>query len=414
MREEIIANLHNPHRLELLYRNDKPLFKKEFNLIYQEINANAAAQVWHERLNYEKEDLDWGTAAERIMVVALSFLAGLVAKIPAFTSLSEDFFYQRNISFILFPFLIVYFSWKLKTPVRKILLVLAVLLIAAAFINFLPDAKDSDTVILTCIHLPLFGWALLGIVFTGDKFHDYQKRLEFLRYNGDLAVMTAIILIAGGMLSAVTIGLFELIDIKIEKFYTQYIVVWGLAAAPVVGTYLVQTNPQLVNKVSPVVARVFTPLVLIMLVIYLIAVIGTGKDPYNDREFLFIFNLLLAGVMAIILFSIAGISKISGSSAGIFLLAALSVVTILVNGVALSAILFRIFEYGITPNRLAVSVGNILILSNLSVIAFRLYRSVKNKTNLQSAEQSIAGFLPVYVLWTMVVAFIFPLVFGFK
>jgi len=58
---------------------------------------------------------------------------------------------------------------------------------------------------------------------------------------------------------------------------------------------------------------VFTPLVLTTLVIYLIAVIGTGKDPYNDRDFLLIFNLLLIGVMAIILFSIAETSKNSDS-----------------------------------------------------------------------------------------------------
>ncbi len=98
--------------------------------------------------------------------------------------------------------------------------------------------------------------------------------------------MTTLILIAGAILTGVTIGLFSLIGFKIEKFYFDYVVIFGLPAAPILGTYLIETNPQLVGKVSPVIAKIFSPLVLVMLVVYLIAIIYSGKDPYNDREFL--------------------------------------------------------------------------------------------------------------------------------
>jgi len=47
---------------------------------------------------------------------------------------------------------------------------------------------------------------------------------------------------------------------------------------------------------------------LITLVIYLISIILTGKDPYSDRDFLLVFNLMLLGVMAIIVFSVTGTS----------------------------------------------------------------------------------------------------------
>src|SRR5690606_40819078 len=90
-------------------------------------------------------------------------------------------------------------------------------------------------------------------------------RLEFLRYNGDLLVMGTIIFIAGMILTAITVGLFKLIALNIEEFYFRYIGIFGLAAAPLLATYLVQVNPQLVGRVSPVIARIFTPFVLIML-----------------------------------------------------------------------------------------------------------------------------------------------------
>jgi NhaP-type Na+/H+ or K+/H+ antiporter len=79
-----------------------------------------------------------------------------------------------------------------------------------------------------------------------------------------------------------------------------------------------------------------------MLVIYLAATIFSGKDPYHDREFLLLFNGLLIGVMALIFFSVAETTPTSKSSTQILILFLLSAVTVLVNGIALSAVLFRI------------------------------------------------------------------------
>jgi hypothetical protein len=220
-----------------------------------------------------------------IFVIVASVIAGLIAKIPDMTTINPEYYYPRNLAFVVFPLLTAYFAWKQHIHTQRRIIAATAILVSALYINLLPNDPQSDTLILACMHLPIFLWALLGFIFVGDNLYNSQRRLDFLRYNGDLVVMATIMLIAGGLLTGVTLGLFELIDIKIEEFYFQYIGIWGLAAAPIVGTYLVQTNPQLVHNVSPVIARVFTPLVLVMLVIYLIAVIYTGKDPYNDRIF---------------------------------------------------------------------------------------------------------------------------------
>lgn len=414
MREEIKNNLDNPVQLERLYQENRTTFKREFNLIYQDIRDTVAAQIWNARLNFENEKISWGTNKELIVVLVLSFIAGLIAKIPDFTEITPEYFYPRNIAFVVFPLLAAYFAWKHKNQTKNILLVFVVFLVSAIYINLLPNNPNSDTLILACVHLPLFLWTVLGFTFVGDKLNNNQRRLDYLRYNADLVVMTTIILIAGGLLTAITFGLFELIDIKIEEFYFHYIGIWGLAAAPIVGTYLVQTNPQLVNKVSPVIAKVFTPLVLVTLVVYLIALIFTGKDPYNDREFLLIFNALLVGVMALIFFSIAESSKNADSKIGTILLLGLSIVTVIVNGIALSAIVFRISEWGLTPNRFAVLGGNLLILTNLLIVTYRLFKTVKHKNEIEKVENSIASFLPIYCLWTIFVTFVVPVLFNFK
>lgn len=410
MKDEILAFLNDPGQLEKMYRSNKALFKKEFEALYPDIIGNPVADTWNERLNFEADSITWGNSRELFIIIAASLLAGLIAKIPAIFSLDEEFFYPRNIGFVIFPILTAYFSWKNNLSRNKIIFIATAMLAGLLFINSRP-IPETDTLILSCIHLVLFLWAMTGFAFVGGIKESNQRRLEYLKYNGDLVVMTTLIFIAGGIMSAVTIGLFELIGFKIEVFYFNYFVILGVAAAPIIATYLTQTNPQLVGKVSPVIAKIFSPLVLIMLLVFLGAMIMSGKDPFNDREFLIIFNALLIGVMAIIFFSVAETSKGNKSRADIWILVLLSVVTIVVNSIALSAILFRISEWGITPNRAAVLGANILILINLILVTAQLYRHLVKRTGSDEIGKAIARYLPVYVIWTVIVTFVFPFLF---
>ncbi len=413
MIEEIRAHFNNAGQLEKMYRNNKLNFKKNFSLLYPELKGSPIADFWNARLHYENEEINWGSRGELLMVIIASLIAGFIAKLPSIISVSEEYFYPRNVGFIIFPLLTAYFAWKNQLSTGKIVIMAALTLAGLIFINSLPGIENSNTTVLSCIHLILFLWSIMGFAFVGAYKNAYEKRLEYLRYNGDLVVITTLILIAGVILSGITIGLFSLLGYQIEQFYFENIVVFALPAAPIIGTYLTQTNPQLVGKVSPVIARIFSPLVLIMLVIYLIAMVYSAKDPYNDRDFLIIFNALLVGVMAIIFFSVAKTSE-STAKAEIWILFMLSIATLIVNTIALSAILFRISEWGITPNRAAVLGGNILILLNLVLVTTKLFKVLVKKGTLNGVERAIAAYLPVYCIWTVIVTFIFPVVFGFK
>jgi hypothetical protein len=414
MQDEIRSNLHNPRQLEKLYRADKRAFKGGFDALYPEFKDQEVARFWYERLNYESGEISWGTGKEMTFVVIASLVAGIIAKLPHILRVDEEFFYLRNIGFIVLPLLAAYFAWKNRLQTGKIALIGGATLLCLVYINALPDSTKSDTLLLSCIHLPFLLWAIMGFAFAGDRLGNYEKRLDFLRYNGDLVVMTAVIVIAGVVLSGITLGLFSLIGLDIEKFYLNYVVIFGLSAVPIVGTYLTQVNPHLVNRVSPVIARIFGPLVLVMLLAYLVAIIYSGKNPYNNREFLMVFNALLIGVMAIIFFSVAGSEETSRSRTETLVLFLLSAVTIIVNCIALSAILFRISEWGITPNRIAVLGGNLLILIHLLLVTVRLFRELAKKAGNSEVGKSIASYLPVYALWAVAVVFLFPLLFGFK
>jgi hypothetical protein len=226
--------------------------------------------------------------------------------------------------------------------------------------------------------------------------------------------MTALLLISCGLVSAMTINLFGMIGLQIERHYFEYVVISGLAALPIVSTFLTQVQPAIVNKVSPVIANLFSPVAFVMLVAYLAAIVFSGKDPYHDREFLLLFNGLLIGVMALIFFSVADSPSGEKKLFQKILLFLLSAVTLLVNGIALSAVLFRIAEWGITPNRAAVLGANILMFIHLLFVSARLWNALTKKNDLSQVGHSMVLFLPVYGVWSAVVTFLFPLIFGFK
>lgn len=414
MKDDIINNINNPAGLEKLYRKNKTAFKKEFEQVYLINKEVVSLQYWNERLNFQNDKIEVGSKNEILFIIIIAIIAGLMVNIPNLTGIDKESFFMRNISFIVFPLLSSYFIWKQKTTYKKWMLPALMVIIAAVYINLLPNINTSNSITLAFIHVPFFLWSVLGYSFLGNNVNNSNGRIQYLRYNGDLVVISTIILLSTLLFSALTMQLFELIGIKIEQLYTQYILIWGLAAIPFLGTYLIQNNVQLINKVSPVIAKIFTPLVFLNLFIYLIAIIVTKKYPYQDRNLLLVFNALLIGVMALILFSVAEAGKGANHKISILVLFGLSVLTIIVNCIALSAISFRIIEWGVSPNRVAVLGGNILIFINLLLVSYRLFLSAFKNAEVEDVEKSIAQFLPIYGIWAGLVTFLFPLIFNFN
>ena len=415
---EIEANLGNPEILEGLYRNDRKAFKTAFDGLFREIETNEAAKFWRARLDYDiKPDiLKTFTLRELIIVAATGLLAAFLIKIPTIFSFSDEgSFYFKNAAIIIFFGLALYTMLinRISEP-RKIIIISLAFMIPALYSNLLPSRDPGDAVILAYIHMPMLMWFIYGIVWSGFDLTNHDKRIDFIRHNGDLAITYALIAAGGGILTLITVGLFNSIGLDITEFYAENIVVAGAVAAPVVAAFLIGKFPALVSKIAPLIAGIFSPLVLITLIVFLITMILTGKDPYNDREFLLIFNVLLLGVMVIIIFSVSGTSVIKNQRFNSITLFILSVVTIIIDLVALSAIFYRLGEYGLTPNRLAVLVSNILVLINLILIMAGLFRiNFKNK-EFRIVEMIVSRYLPVYLAWIVFVVFAFPLIFGMK
>jgi len=414
MRQRIIENINNPDGLEKLYRDNKQDFCKSFAEISDDYDSDLV-KFWKVRLSPEAEPAVRSFVKQDLLVVILlSLFTGLLAKIPAiFPGIEPQFFYPRNLAIIVFNGLILYTFWQNKILDKKRIVIYgAVILLLTLFVNLLPDPK-GDSSILALIHTPLFLWCLFGMAYISFDYRNTGKRIEFIRFNGEYIVMTGLISIAGAVMSAMTINLFSLIKMDIVGIYRDYVIVFGGVAIPIVSFYIVQLYPTITSKIAPVIARVFAPLVLITLVVYLISMIFSSANILEDRELLILFNAMLIAVLAIIVFSITELDKTKKKDGNVLVLFLLASLASIVDIIALAAIVSRL-STGLTPNRTAVVVSNILIFVNLILIAKSLYKSYFKSERLDSVEHIVAKYLTVYFFWTIVVIVIFPLLFGFR
>ena len=123
---------------------------------------------------------------------------------------------------------------------------------------------------------------------------------------------------------------------------------------------------------------------------------------------------MLLGVMGIIVFSISETSIHKKQKFSEMVLFVLTLVTLVIDLFALSAIFYRLSAFGITPNRMAVVGSNLLIFGNIVFIMIDLYKVNFKNADIKCVEFTISKYLPVYMLWTLIVVFGFPFIFGMK
>ncbi len=421
MINNIKNNIESPEQLEKLYRSNKKSFKKAFFDVYDEISDYKISYFWKIRLEFKKltenENISKIKKINILYLIIICIITGFLIKIPQIfdIDLKDFFFYRKNIASIIFLGLSSYFySTKNFFNAKQFLISIFLFLISVIYINYLPSDNSSNSIDLVYIHFPLLMWSLYGLIFIGFDKKNQMKRIDYIKYNGDLVILISIILTAGSVLTGITFALFSTIKINISKFYFDYIVIFGLVSSPIVASYIILNYKSVINKIAPIIAKIFSPLVLITLVIYLINMLLTDRNPYEDRDFLIIFNIMLLGVMGIIIFSISERSTNNKQKFSEIILFMLSIVSIIINLIALSAILYRMEKFGFTPNRIAVLGSNLLIFGNLILIMIDLYKVNFKDQKIKNLEINLAKYLPIYTIWTIFVIFILPFLFNFK
>jgi len=181
-----------------------------------------------------------------------------------------------------------------------------------------------------------------------------------------------------------------------------------------VAGWLVEAKQSVTENMAPVLTMLFTPLFTLMLLAFLVTIVWTGSGIAMDREVLIGFDLLLVLVVGLLLYSIS--ARDPHAEPGIFdsLQLVLVICALLVNALALWAILARISEFGFSPNKVAALGENLVLVVNLGWSAVLYARFLRGRTGFAPLEHWQTAYLPVYAVWAWIVVLIFPLVFGFQ
>jgi hypothetical protein len=360
------------------------------------------------------------------LAVALAVGAAVAIKIPALFGLdfsTDGDFYARYVAIIVLPFLAAFFLIRRRATIGTVLAAAAAFVLAAAVVTFYPFAgPDAATLTLTVIHTAVALWIVTGIAYVGGAVLSSRARMDFIRFTGEWFVYFVLIALGGGVLIALTLGVFGAIGVDAEGFVEDWMLPCGLAGAVVIAGWLVEAKQAVIENIAPVLTKLFTPLFTLLLVVFLVAGLiqgslveasGAAPEVLGQRDLLIIFDLVLVVVLGLLLYAIS--ARDPSEAPGWFdrLQLLMVVAAIAVDLLVLIAMIGRIAEYGASPNKLASLGLNVILLANLTGAGWLQLRFVRGRARYERVERWQTGFIPVYLAWAAIVAVAFPPLFGF-
>ncbi len=366
---------------------------------------------------------------EILVVLGLAIAAGLAVKLPALfgVPLSPDAevppFYFRNATLFVFPLLTLYFMWKRGWKTSGALWIMLPFVLGAVFANVYPwrdvvvDTRStgSDTQVLSVLHLPIALWLMaVGVAYVGGRWFSSGRRMDFVRFSGELAIYYVLIALGGGVVTAFTFMMFSAIDMNPDWFVGGWLIPCGAAGAVIIGSWLVEAKQSVIENMAPVLTRLFTPLFTLLLLAFLTTMAWTGNPINVKREVLIGFDLLLAVVVGLVLYAASARDPQAPPDFFDGLQLLLVVSALVVDVVALAAIAARISEFGFTPNRVAALGENLILLVNLAWTAWLYASFLRHRGSFEALERWQITYLPVYAIWAALVVVMFPPLFGYR
>ncbi len=385
----------------------------------REFAREHSERLWKQLvLTGETDGATKSTKAYHDLVAMVICAAGAAVsiKVPALFGLTfedDGAFYGTNFSLFALPWLAAFLAWRRRARPVLIGVLVALFALGAVAANAYPLADDSQSVVVTAVHLPIALWFVVGLAYVADEWRASRRRMDFIRFTGEWFIYYVLIALGGGVLMAFLYGTFEAIGISPEVFVSQWLLPCGVVAAVVVAGWLVEAKQSVVENIAPVLTRLFTPLFTAVLLAFLAAVVWTSAGIDIEREALILFNLLLLVVLGLMLYSMSARDPLAPPGVFDKLQFALVVSALVIDVLVLTEITGRITEYGTTPNKAAALGVNVILLANLVWSAWLMLDFVRRRRPFAALERWQTGYLPVYAAWTWIVVLAFPPLFSY-
>jgi len=357
------------------------------------------------------------------LAVGLAVGAAVAVKVPALFGMSfgeGGGFYARYLALLVLPFLAAYFLVRRGSRVVTIAAVGLPFVLGAVVMTTYPFAPDGATLMLAAVHLVVALWLVTGIAYVNGAVRSSRARMDFVRFTGEWFVYFVLIALGGGVLVALTMGVFSAIGVDAGWFVAEWLVPCGAAGAIVIAAWLVEAKQSVIENIAPVLTKLFTPLFTLLLLAFIVAgivqgdLIGGGVEVFGQRDLLIIFDLVLVVVLGLLLYALSARDALAPPSWFDRMQLLMVVAALVVDVMVLVAMIGRIAEWGASPNKVASLGLNLILFANLAGAAWLQLRFAMRRMPFEKLERWQTGFLPVYLAWATVVVVVLPPVFAFE
>jgi len=374
-------------------------------------------KVWMQFFERDRRD-DRAAGREAVWVVGAAILAAALGKVPLLFGITmagpgiET--YALNLSLFVVPILMAGYYLKNRFSGGIAATLAAGVLGSALAVNLYPFTSEGNTAFLVALHLPLFLWLLFGLAYTGDEWRTVRAPLDFVRFSGEMFLYGVLILCGVGVLVVLVVFFFDAIGLPLMDFAQEYLGFSLLLATPVVAAYLVEKKRSLIENLAPVLARIFIPLFLLMMVAFIAAVAVTGQGLIGNRDILIASDVLLVLVVGMVLYDLSARREAERFSWAHGINLALIAAALVIDCIALYGIASRLGTWGFSPNKTAALGENLLLLGNLLGLALAYTRFAAGRANLAGVLKWQVRYLPAYFAWMAFMVFGLPVLFGFR
>ena len=299
---------------------------------------------------------------------------------------------------------------------RAALLVLVLVALTAFSVALGPPGRETYRTLLV-LHLPLLATLAVGLFMT-RPFDDQNGFAALLK--GAEVLLTAGVL-AGAALAfvVITTGLFSALSITLSQPLQRWLFFGVPGLTPVLAfalTYdpalppLRQQLDQGFAKLLFTAARLLLPMALLVGVLYLVSIPANFFKPFQQREVLIIYNVMLFGVLALLCFAtplhesdipVAWRRALRWAVVGVATLA------VIVSLYALAATVYRTTAGGLTANRLTVLGWNAL---NIGLLGWFLIRQARGDW-VAAIQRVFRGGMVGYAVWSTLIVLLVPFLF---
>ncbi len=387
--------------------------------VAREYGAAHADRLWRQLVLAPTQSTPAGSLSSRWdlpVALGLGLLAGLAVRVP-FELIGADAsqaFYQRNLVFLVLPFLGVYLLARSGSRSRSGLIGLtAMFVVSALLVNLYPSHPPEQTLVLTTVHLPVALLVCIGIAYLGSRWRSLVAWMDWVRFVGEAAIYFVLIALAGGGVTALVAQIFRAVGLTNIGAALGWLVPMCAAGAVLVCAWLVERKKSVMENMAPVLTAVFTPILTLALLSFLVVVIVGGRLVDLDRQVLISFDALLIVVAALVLFTVSARRPVSSRHALDWMQLVLIMSAVAVDLLMLWAMSGRLAEYGTSPNKLAALGCNILLLAHLAGSGWQYVRILAGGRPSWDLERWQCVALPLFGAWAGIVALVFPPLFGF-